>query len=105
MRGSRSRSRNHAATWPRLGGEAAFAKGGAFFTRRGGSWGTSFLGLRTPPQPEAVAAESALDLPRLLAALVAELPPARAARVAAAVTGLSRDAIYAQVLALKSAPR
>lgn len=55
-----------------------------------------------PPEHQAVPGESALDLRRLLVALVAELPPARAARVAAAVTGLPRDAIYAQALALKS---
>ena len=58
-----------------------------------------------PPEHQAVPGESALDLRRLLVALVAELPPARAARVAAAVTGLPRDAIYAQALALKSERR
>ncbi len=58
-----------------------------------------------PPKSEAVAGESALDLRRLLVALIAELPPARAARVAAAATGLPRDAIYAQALALKSGRR
>ena len=42
-----------------------------------------------PPKPDAVAGESAFDLRRLLAALVAELPPARAARVAAAATGIA----------------
>ena len=41
------------------------------------------------------------DTKRLLAALVTELSPARAARVAAAATGLSREALYAQALALK----
>jgi 16S rRNA (cytidine1402-2'-O)-methyltransferase len=41
------------------------------------------------------------DVRRLLAALVVELPPARAARVAAAATGLSRDALYARAIALK----
>jgi 16S rRNA (cytidine1402-2'-O)-methyltransferase len=41
------------------------------------------------------------DTRRLLAALVAELPPARAARVAAAATGISRETLYAQALALK----
>jgi 16S rRNA (cytidine1402-2'-O)-methyltransferase len=55
-----------------------------------------------PPKPEAVAGESAFDMRRLLAALIVELPPARAARVAAAATGLPRDAIYAQALALKA---
>ena len=43
-----------------------------------------------PPAAEAIAGEPELDLRRLLAALVAELPPARAARVAAAATGLPR---------------
>jgi 16S rRNA (cytidine1402-2'-O)-methyltransferase len=43
------------------------------------------------------------DTGRLLAALVAELPPARAARVAAAATGVSREALYAQAIALKEA--
>ena len=41
------------------------------------------------------------DARRLLAALLAELPPARAARVAAAATGLPREALYAQAIALK----
>ena len=46
-----------------------------------------------------------LDVRRLLAALIEELPPARAARVAAAATGLPRDALYAQALALKPVRR
>jgi 16S rRNA (cytidine1402-2'-O)-methyltransferase len=58
-----------------------------------------------PPETEAIAGQPELDLRRLLTALVAELPPARAARVAAAATGLPRDAIYAQALALKSERR
>jgi 16S rRNA (cytidine1402-2'-O)-methyltransferase len=58
-----------------------------------------------PPAAEAIAGEPAVDLRRLLTALLAELPPARAARVAAAATGLPRDAIYAQALALKSERR
>jgi hypothetical protein len=37
----------------------------------------------------------------LLAALLDELPPARAARVAAAATGLPRDALYALALSIK----
>lgn len=41
------------------------------------------------------------DARRLLAALVAELSPARAARVAAAATGLPRSELYAQAVALK----
>ena len=44
------------------------------------------------------------DADRLLRALLAELPPARAARVASVATGAPRDALYARALALK-APR
>lgn len=43
------------------------------------------------------------DSERWLAALLEELPPARAARVVASVTGVPRDAIYARALALKPA--
>jgi 16S rRNA (cytidine1402-2'-O)-methyltransferase len=42
---------------------------------------------------------------RLLAVLLDELPPARAARVAAAATGLARDARYARALALQARDR
>jgi 16S rRNA (cytidine1402-2'-O)-methyltransferase len=42
-----------------------------------------------------------LDADRWLRALLDELPPARAARVAASVTGVSRDELYARALALK----
>ena len=45
--------------------------------------------------------ETSLDVERLLRALADELPPARAARVAAAATGGNRDAFYAQLQALK----
>ena len=55
-----------------------------------------------PPEIEAAAGDSAFDVRRLLAALVVELPPARAARVAAVATGLPREALYAQALALKA---
>ena len=41
------------------------------------------------------------DAERWLVALLEELPPARAARVVAAVTGIKRDVIYARALALK----
>ena len=44
----------------------------------------------------------AIDARELLMALIEELPPARAARVAAAVTGLPRDALYAQAVELKA---
>ena len=43
------------------------------------------------------------DVDRLLAALAQELPPTRAARVAADATGLARDGLYAKIRALKSA--
>jgi 16S rRNA (cytidine1402-2'-O)-methyltransferase len=43
-----------------------------------------------------------IDARQLLMALVEELPPARAARVAAAVTGLPRDGLYAQAVELKA---
>jgi 16S rRNA (cytidine1402-2'-O)-methyltransferase len=43
------------------------------------------------------------EVARWLEALVAELPPARAARVAAAVTGLPRDTLYARARAAKAA--
>ena len=48
-------------------------------------------------RPEALSA----DVERWLAALVDELPPARAARVAAAASGVPRAALYARALALK----
>ena len=41
------------------------------------------------------------DVERWLAALLEELPPARAARVAAAVTGTPRDQVYARAVALR----
>ena len=41
------------------------------------------------------------DIDRLLEALADELPPTRAARVAADATGLARDALYARIRALK----
>jgi 16S rRNA (cytidine1402-2'-O)-methyltransferase len=40
------------------------------------------------------------DVQRLLAALVAELPPARAARVAAEATGIAREVLYARAVAI-----
>lgn len=60
-----------------------------------------FVLLVDAPVAGAAAVAPAGDVRRLLAALVEELPPARAARVAAAATGLPRDELYAQALALK----
>ena len=54
--------------------------------------------------PEAEAAAPAVldeSVERWLAALLTELPPARAARVVAAVTGVARDAVYARAIAIK----
>jgi 16S rRNA (cytidine1402-2'-O)-methyltransferase len=45
---------------------------------------------------------TAIDARELLMALIDELPASRAARVAAAVTGLPRDALYAQAVELKA---
>ncbi len=42
------------------------------------------------------------DAERWLAALLAEMPPARAARVVASMTGIKRDVVYARALELKS---
>ena len=53
------------------------------------------------PVDTSAAAVLSPDVERWLAALVEELPPARAARVAAAVSGVSREALYARALALK----
>jgi 16S rRNA (cytidine1402-2'-O)-methyltransferase len=58
--------------------------------------------------PAAAPAQSAAltpDAERWLRALLAELPPARAARMVAQVTGASRDACYARALALKPTSR
>ncbi len=54
-----------------------------------------------PAASAIVSSESTADFRRLLAALVVELAPARAARVAAAATGLPRDMLYAEALAIK----
>jgi 16S rRNA (cytidine1402-2'-O)-methyltransferase len=52
-----------------------------------------------PPEPVAVTAEA--DVERLLAELLAEMPPAKAAREAARLTGLDRKDLYARLLAMK----
>jgi 16S rRNA (cytidine1402-2'-O)-methyltransferase len=46
-------------------------------------------------------ATMSLDVDRLLRAVAAELPPTRAARVAADATGIARDALYARIRSLK----
>jgi len=53
---------------------------------------------RAPPLP------GAADADRLLRALIEELPPARAARVAATVTGLPRDELFGRAVELKGSP-
>ena len=57
-----------------------------------------------PPAQRNVGEVLSADVERLLAALLEELPPARAARVVAAVTGASRDVVYARALARKPQP-
>jgi 16S rRNA (cytidine1402-2'-O)-methyltransferase len=53
------------------------------------------------PPPAGDAATLPPDIDAWLRALVHELPPSSAARVAAAATGHSRDALYARAMALK----
>jgi len=55
-----------------------------------------------PPRTDAASALPQ-DLDTWLRALVREVPPAAAARIAAAATGQPRDALYARAIALKSA--
>jgi len=57
------------------------------------------------PQGDAGAVATSAEADRLLRALLGELPPARAARVVAAVSGQPRDALYARALALQSTMR
>lgn len=57
------------------------------------------------PPPETRDGELSPDALAWMTALLAELPPARAARVVAGMTGLSRDALYAHALSLKPATR
>jgi 16S rRNA (cytidine1402-2'-O)-methyltransferase len=56
-----------------------------------------------PERPDAsdAAPASSPETDRWLRALLDELPPARAARVVSAVTGVSRDAVYARALTMK----
>ena len=63
--------------------------------------GEFVLVVDAPPHRGAAVTASPIDVRRLLTALVEELPAARAARVAAAVTGMPRDALYAQAVGLK----
>jgi 16S rRNA (cytidine1402-2'-O)-methyltransferase len=55
----------------------------------------------TSPDDQPVALSS--DAERWLRMLLEELPPARAARVVATMTGVARDVVYARALALKPA--
>jgi 16S rRNA (cytidine1402-2'-O)-methyltransferase len=54
-----------------------------------------------PPRSDEKAAALPADVDRWLALLVRELPPARAARVVANVTGVARAQLYARAMALK----
>jgi 16S rRNA (cytidine1402-2'-O)-methyltransferase len=54
-----------------------------------------------PNAPRDTAEVLPADAERWLDALLEELPPARAARVVAAVAGIKRDVVYARALALK----
>jgi 16S rRNA (cytidine1402-2'-O)-methyltransferase len=56
------------------------------------------------PEADAPATKISAGTAALLAALLAELAPARAARVAAKVTGLPRDVLYARALQMKPEP-
>jgi len=63
-----------------------------------------FVLLVDAPKPRTDAANAPVPSPeteRWLRALLDELPPSRAARVAAAVTGQPRDRLYARALAMK----
>ncbi|SRR5690554_1042441 len=51
--------------------------------------------------PESADAGSAVDVDKLLALLVAELPVKKAAKIAAGVTGLGKNELYQRALALK----
>jgi 16S rRNA (cytidine1402-2'-O)-methyltransferase len=57
-----------------------------------------------PPAPVADAHAVPDDVDAWLRALLREVPPSTAARIAAAATGASRDALYARAIALKAAP-
>ena len=55
-----------------------------------------------PAAPREAAEVLSADAERWLAALLEELPPARAARVVASATGIKREVVYARALARKS---
>jgi 16S rRNA (cytidine1402-2'-O)-methyltransferase len=57
------------------------------------------------PRSDSVSIVPTPEADRLLAALLDELPPSRAARVAAAVTGLARETLYARALVLQARDR
>jgi 16S rRNA (cytidine1402-2'-O)-methyltransferase len=62
-----------------------------------------FVVIVDAPLADAPAASVTDEARAMLAALLDELPPARAARVAARLTGLSRDLLYESALSLKGA--
>lgn len=65
--------------------------------------GEFVLAIDAPPDSSAVAGDTpdSLAVDSLLQALAEELPPTRAARVAASATGLPRDVLYERLMALK----
>ncbi len=62
------------------------------------------LVLLVDARERAAAQPAVTDADRLLRALIEELPPARAARVAAATTGLPRDELFGRAVQLKDSP-
>jgi 16S rRNA (cytidine1402-2'-O)-methyltransferase len=57
------------------------------------------------PPPDRALPELSADVERWLAALVAELPPAAAARIASAASGVAREVLYARASALRRRDR
>ena len=55
----------------------------------------------SPPAVRAAQVALSPDVERWLVALLTELPPARAARIVASVSGVAREIVYARALALK----
>ena len=81
------------------------ANAGAWFDADPNRERGEFVLIVDAPSPDDERAPAlAADVDRWLAELVRELPPARAARVVANVTGVARDRLYARALLLKGNP-